>query len=160
MSWFVGAETLTIFSTVRAGRAGSTAWPACSRMVALSAMCTWVSTSELLLSARAGVGSSTRVVLVSGGGSTMTYATPAASPTRAVAASNATCGDAASPQSTSKVGHLVTHGSSSSVTRRIEDEAIPRPTNEVAGTRLPKRGEYQPAIGSTSARWTVQRASR
>ena len=37
--------------------------------------------------------------------------------------------------------------------------AVPRPTREVAGTRVPKRGEYQPSIGSTSARWMVQ-ASR
>jgi hypothetical protein len=68
MSWFVGAETLTFFSTDRAERAGVTAFPARSKTVVLRAMRTWVSTSELLLSARAGVGSNTKVVLVSGGG--------------------------------------------------------------------------------------------
>jgi hypothetical protein len=70
--WFVGAETLTIFSTKFLERGGATACPAWLRMVALSAMRTWVSMSELLLSARAGVGRSTKVVLVSGGGVTIT----------------------------------------------------------------------------------------
>ena len=34
--------------------------------------------------------------------------------------------------------------------------AVPLPTREVAGIRVPKRGEYQPSMGSTTARWMVQ----
>jgi hypothetical protein len=83
----VGAEISTIFSTLRSDSLGSIAWPARSKIVALSAIFTCVSTSELLLSANAGVGSRTRVVLDNGGGSTKTYTTPATSPMTAAAAS-------------------------------------------------------------------------
>jgi hypothetical protein len=68
----VGADTSIILSTVRADRAGLTVRPACSSRLALVAIRAWVFTSELLLSARAGVGSRTRLVLVSDGGSTTT----------------------------------------------------------------------------------------
>ena len=60
----------------------------------------------------------------------------------------------------SKDGRLVIHGISSSVTRQADDEAIPFPTREAAGTREPKRGEYQPSIGVTSARWEVHVSAR
>jgi hypothetical protein len=33
---------------------------------------------------------------------------------------------------------------------------MPRPTREVAGTRTPNRGAYQPSIGSTVALWELQ----
>src|SRR6476661_5104611 len=48
------------------------------------------------------------------------------------------------------------HGSLSTVTRRVEDEPVPRPTSAVVGTRSPNRGEYHPRTGSSSAVCDVQ----